>query len=572
LTSADPNAPGTRTAAARTAAYLADLDERRTRARTAAGQAAELRPRCGAGTLPTAVAHWATVTPDRTALVFEGRAWNYAELDEAVDRLAGWMADEAGVRPGDRVAVFLGNRPEFVIAMLAALRLGAVHVPVNPMFRAAELRHELADAEPVLAVTDPAHRRLLDEVRPEAASLGGVLETDGPQWRAAAAHPRHGSCADDPDALAALNYTGGTTGLPKGCEHTGGDMLYTAAAIDLGITGGTGDPAVFLCFLPIFWIAGENLGILAPLATGGTSVLLPRWDARAVLDAIPAHRVRVLTGTVENYLELLELIGEGDDLSSLTHPATVSFIRKLTPEIRRRWCEAVGPHSVLREASFGMTETHTSDTVTLGFQDGDRDLRSDPVFCGLPVPGTELMVADFASDEPLPLGERGQILIRTPSLLHGYWRRPEATAAAMAPGGWLRTGDIGLLDEEGCLHYLGRDKDMIKVTGMSVFPTEVETLLAAHPEVLAAAVVPVEDAERGQRPYAFVRTVPGSGLTAGQLADWARESMARYKVPQVEVTGELPLTATGKIRKTELVERAAKAVAEAAAEAGVKEV
>ncbi|WP_037571257.1 AMP-binding protein [Phaeacidiphilus oryzae] len=548
------------------AEYLADLGRRQARARSAAGQPGALRPRSGARTLPAAVAHWARTAPERTALVFAGREWSYARLDEAVDRLAGWMAAEAGVRPGDRVAVFLGNRPEFVIAMLAALRIGAVHVPVNPMFRAAELRHELTDAEPVLAVTDPVLRELLEEVRPEAPSVRRVLDADGEEWaRAVSGHARHGACADDPDALAALNYTGGTTGLPKGCEHTGGDMMYTAAAIDLGITGGTGEPAVYVCFLPVFWIAGENLGILAPLASGGTCVLLPRWDARAVLNAISAHRVRVLTGTVENYLELLERVTEEDDLSSLTHPATVSFVRKLTPEIRRRWRDAAGPHSVLREASYGMTETHTSDTATTGFQDGDRDLTTDPVFCGLPVPGTELMVADFATDRPLPLGERGQILIRTPSLLHGYWRRPEATAAAVTAEGWLRTGDIGLLDEDGCLHYLGRDKDMIKVKGMSVFPTEVETLLAAHPEVLAAAVVPVEDAERGQRPYAFVRTVPGSELTAEQLTSWARESMAGYKVPQIELTAGLPLTATGKIRKTVLVERAAKAVAGGAA-------
>ncbi|MFF4256863.1 AMP-binding protein [Streptomyces sp. NPDC001663] len=234
----------------------------------------------------------------------------------------------------------------------------------------------------------------------------------------------------------------------------------------------------------------------------------------------------------------------------------MSFIRKLTPEVRARWRQATG--GTLREASYGMTETHTSDTNTLGFQDGDHDLLGDPVFCGLPVPGTEFMVVDFTTGEPLPLGEPGEIVVRGPSVLTRYWRAPEATAQALRDGR-LHTGDIGSLDEDGCLRYLGRNKDMIKVKGMSVFPTEVETLLGRHPEVLAAAVVAVEDEDSGQLPYAFVRTAPGSGLTADGLRAWAKGTMATYKVPLVEIVPELPLTPTGKIRKTELSARAGRA-------------
>lgn len=141
-------------------------------------------------------------------------------------------------------------------------------------------------------------------------------------------------------------------------------------------------------------------------------------------------------------------------------------------------------------------------------------------------------------------------------MLTRYWRAPEATATALREG-WLHTGDIGRLDEDGALHYLGRDKDMIKVKGMSVFPAEVETLLARHPDVLAAAVVAVEDTEAGQRPHAYVRTAAGSGVTAQELRAWAAASMATYKVPAVEILDELPLTATGKIKKAELAERAA---------------
>ncbi|MBO1332223.1 AMP-binding protein [Streptomyces sp. VRA16 Mangrove soil] len=536
-------------------AYLSDLRARRTKARQGR-QPSETAHPAGELTLPGHVERWAGLKPDQPALVTADETLSYRQLDDQAARLAGWLAGH-GVRAGDRVGVHLPNGARFVVTMLAVLRLGAVHVPVNPMFRAAELRHELTDAAPEVVVTQDALLPVLDEVR-EATPVRTVLADR--DWPDAVAHARHEPIADDLDALAALNYTGGTTGLPKGCEHTQRHMVYTATAIDNGRMPDAREQArgiVSVCYLPVFWIAGENLGILAPLVSGGTSVLLARWDAAAVLDAVDTHGATTMAGTVENYLELLdhpELARR--DLSSLTAPLTVSFVRKLTPALRARWKAAVGAHSVLREASYGMTETHTSDTNTLGFQDADQDLTTDPVFCGLPVPGTDFMVVDFVTGAPLPLGERGEIVVRGPSVLTRYWRAPEATASALRDG-WLHTGDIGTLDEEGCLHYLGRDKDMIKVKGMSVFPTEVETLLAQHPDVVAAAVVAVPDTDSGERPYAFVRTVPGARATGEGLREWAAAAMATYKVPAVvEIVDALPLTPTGKIRKTELTVRA----------------
>ncbi|MFJ4715407.1 AMP-binding protein [Streptomyces sp. NPDC088785] len=540
-----------------TDAYLDDLRARQAAARRGRQPSATAH-RAGELTLPAHVARWAALRPGRPALVTADETLSYRELDDRAARLAGWLAAR-GVRPGDRVGVFLPNGARFVVALLAALRLGAVHVPVNPMFRAAELRHELADAGPAVVVTQDALLPVLDEVRHDTPVRTVLADAD---WPAALDHPRHEPIADDLDALAALNYTGGTTGLPKGCEHTQRHMVYTATAIDEGRmpdAAARDRGIVSVCYLPVFWIAGENLGILAPLVSGGTSVLLTRWDAAEVLRVIGAHGASTMAGTVENYLELLDHPDLAHrDLSTLTAPLTVSFVRPLTPALRARWTAAVGPHSVLREASYGMTETHTSDTNTLGFQDGDHDLLSGPVFCGLPVPGTDFMVVDFATGTPLPLGERGEIVVRGPSVLTRYWNAPEATAGALRDG-WLHTGDIGVLDEEGALHYLGRDKDMIKVKGMSVFPAEVETLLAHHPDVVAAAVVAVPDRTSGQRPHAFVRTAPGSPLTGDGLRAWAAAAMATYKVPAVvEIVAELPLTPTGKIRKTELTARASR--------------
>lgn len=535
---------------------LRDLRARQDKARRGRQQDTA-EHRAGTRTVPGYVAHWARTAPDRPALVFGDEVISYGQLEVLTDRLAGWL-DARGVRPGDRVGVQLPNCPQFVVAMLAVLRAGAVHVPVNPMFRAAELSHELRDAGPEIVITHSSLVAVLDEVREGTAVREVLVADDSEAWAAAVGHAPLGRIADDLDALAALNYTGGTTGMPKGCEHTQRHMVYTATAIDNGRgPRPVDDGIVSLCFLPVFWIAGENLGILAPLVSGGTSVLLPRWDPAAVLAAIARHQVTTMAGTVENYLELLSHPDFArHDVTSLTAPLAVSFIRGLTPELRARWRAAVGPDSVLREASYGMTETHTSDTNTLGFQDGDHDLSGDATFCGLPVPGTDFLIVDFTTGEPVPIGEPGEITVSGPSVLTRYWRAPEATAAALRDGR-LHTGDIGRFDEDGCLYYLGRDKDMIKVKGMSVFPAEVETLLARHPDVLAAAVVAVADPEAGQRPYAYVRTVPGSALTAQELRTWAAGAMATYKVPTVEILDELPLTATGKIKKTELAERAA---------------
>uniref|UniRef100_UPI003564700B AMP-binding enzyme n=1 Tax=Pseudomonas sp. TaxID=306 RepID=UPI003564700B len=228
---------------------------------------------------------------------------------------------------------------------------------------------------------------------------------------------------------------------------------------------------------------------------------------------------------------------------------SISFIKKLTPEYRRQWRALTGTR--LFEFSFGMTESHTCDTFTAGLQDDDFDLRSAPTFVGLPVPGTQFKVCDFASGELLPLGQEGELCLRSPSLLKGYWNRPEESAAALRDG-WLHTGDLGQISEQGFIRYLGRRKEMLKVNGMSVFPSELEALLGQHPAILASAVLGRRDEDSGQRPVAFVVLKPGSAASADGLQAWCREAMAAYKVPQIHLLDSLPLTATGKVKKNEL--------------------
>ncbi|MER7556038.1 AMP-binding protein [Nocardioides sp. NPDC126508] len=533
--------------------YLRDLRARQDRVRPQGTPSAVVYP-LGEISLPAHIEHWAEQRPDKVAIVFEGRRTTYAELADQVRGVAGWLT-EAGVRPGDRVAVYLPNSAEFVVAMMAVLRLAAVHVPVNPMFQAAELSHELSDSGATVVVTLEELLPMLDKVQ-DSTAVRRVLVADGPEWAEALTHEPAPEHPVDLDALAALNYTGGTTGLPKGCEHSQRHMLYTAATA-AGATRTTPDSdLVALCYIPIFWIAGEDLGILNPIVVGGTSVLMGRWDPRAVLDAVEAHRVTTMVGTVENYLELLEQPDIAErDVSSLVDPMAVSFIRKLTPDVRHRWAAVAGSTSVLREGAYGMTETHTFDTTPYGMAEDDRDLRAEPVFCGIPVPGTDIAVVSFETGEPLPIGEAGEIIVRSPSVTTGYWNKPEATASQLRDG-WLHTGDNGRIGEDGCLHYLGRDKDMIKVKGMSVFPAEVEMLLCQHPAVRTVAVVPAEHADKGQQPVAFVSLEPGAEVSGPELEQWARESMAAYKVPVVTIVDAFPLTTTGKIRKVELVDRA----------------
>ncbi|KRV79863.1 AMP-binding protein [Pseudomonas citronellolis] len=518
---------------------------------------------------------WARLKPEAPALDFYGHSLAWAELDRLADRCAALLA-ELGVRPGERVAVFLPNCPQLHVAFYGILRAGAVYVPVSPLSKALELGYQLNDsgAETLLCFDQllpvvrqvrgetPLRRLLatsLSELCPATPSLpppdmllAPKLAGDDfidflPALEACRGPvPQHQARLDE---VAALNYTGGTTGLPKGCVHTHGDMLYTCASY-LSVANRLEQDSVLLNFLPEFWIAGENGGLLFPVFAGCRLVLLARWDAEAFMTAVQRYRVSHCTLLVDSAAEVLEHPRVGEyDFSSLRVSGAISFIKKLTPSYRRRWRELTG--TTLVETSFGMTETHTCDTFIVGFQQDDFDLNSAPTFVGLPVPGTDFKVCDFETGELLPLGAEGELCIRSPSLLKGYWNRPEASAEVLRDG-WLHTGDLGQITELGFIRYLGRRKEMIKVNGMSVFPSELEALLGQHPAVLASAVLARPDARRGQQPVAFVVLKPGAGESAESLLAWCREAMAVYKVPEVHVVANLPMTATGKIKKNEL--------------------
>jgi len=554
--------------------YLDDLRQRQAEA-WPAGKPTEPQYPLGQRPLTDYLRHWAVQRPDRPAIEFYGHRTTYAELDEQSDRCAA-LLQSLGIAPGDRVAVFMPNCPQLHIAFYGILKAGAVHAPVSPMAKGMELSYQLKDSGATAIICFDQLLPVVREIR-EQTDIKQIISTSLSELRPVSPpipvpdllHAPKLEVTDSIDLLsalqrterptqlpdlrlddiAALNYTGGTTGLPKGCIHTHGDMLYTCASF-LPAALGLDPERVSLNFMPEFWIAGENAGLLFPVFSGTTLVLLARWDAEAFMAAVQHYKVSHTGLLVDSASEVLDHPRLADfDLSSLRITSCVSFIKKLTPEYRRRWRELTG--CTLFETSFGMTETHTCDTFTAGMQDQDFDLNSAPTFVGLPVPGTEFKVCSFETGELLPLGEEGELCVRSPSLLKGYWNKPEASAEALRDG-WLHTGDSGVISETGHIRYLGRRKEMLKVNGMSVFPSELEAMLGQHPDILASAVVGRADEKRGQSPVAFVVAKPGSELTAAALIDWCRQSMAIYKVPEVKLVESLPMTATGKVKKQDL--------------------
>jgi long-chain acyl-CoA synthetase len=519
----------------------------------------------------------AELTPEKACIIFYGKELTFRQLDLLSTNLASYLK-MIGVKKKDRIAVFLPNCPQFLIAFYGILKAGCVHVPVNPMFKEQELIYELSDTDAEIVITLDHLYASVDSVK-EKTVIREIITTNIKDFLPTEPTiPLHESMPTTPifcpgatslltildkeysknleydrglDDLAALNYTGGTTGMPKGCEHTEWNMLYTAACSNTFSYQMT-EADVRLTYMPVFWIAGENAGVIAPVFTGATHILLYRWDTTAALEAIHSYKVTVMNGVLDNFVQMMEHRAIEDyDLHSLRTTTVSSFVKKLSIEIRQQWQKLTG--TVIREASFGMTETHTMDTFTTGFQFNDMDLKVQPVFCGLPMPGTKIKIVDFDSGELLPLGQEGEIAIQTPSLMSRYWNMKEESNRVFRDG-WFYTGDSGSLDEEGFLHFLGRRKEMLKVNGMSVFPSEIEVLMSKIPGIEGCGVVGQEDLDKGQIPIAFVQLVPGykGKLNEKQIQQWCKENMAVYKVPIVRIIDCLPLTDTGKVKKGKL--------------------
>jgi acyl-CoA synthetase (AMP-forming)/AMP-acid ligase II len=531
----------------------------------------EARIRLPDDSLPARLKATAARLPRKTALVFYGREISFAELDEASDRFAAWLRGR-GLGPGDRVALYLENCPQFAMAHFGALKVGAITVALNPMHKAHELGHELEDSGARVVVAADAGREVVEGVRDRTALDTAVLVSyrdylpeeptlplppslleDAPRrprgWEDFRATV--GSAATlralEPRArhdTALIQYTSGTTGAPKGAELTHGNVTANCELIRAFFGIGAAD--VLLGVVPWFHITGMEVQLNLMAYTGATLVALHRFDVETALRAIQRYRCTVTT--------LIATI----NVAILNHEATPSYdltsLRLCTSggapvpaEIARRW-EATTGHPLVE--GYGLTET-TAPTHS----NPPHRPRYGTVGVPLPYTGVRIVSLEDGVTEVAP-GESGEIAVRGPMVTKGYWGRPEATTEAI-PDGWLRTGDIGRVDEEGYFTIEERKKDLIKASGYSVFPAEVEAIMYRHPAVAEVGVVGVPDPYRGEDVLAFVVRRTGAPATERELVEWCRAEMAVYKAPRaVRFVPALPKTGSGKIVKRALREQA----------------
>ena len=495
----------------------------------------------------------AAETPDATAYVLGDRTMTFGELDERSNRVARGLR-AAGIGPGDRVVFLDKNCLEYFEVLFGAAKIGAVLVAVN---------WRLAPSEAAFIVNDSAAKVLV--VGEELTGLLAGFEADltfTTKILVIGDHDRHASydpwvaeqdptdpgVTAGPDDVAFQYYSSGTTGLPKGVMLTNGATFAgLAASKDLL---GFDDTSVSMAVMPQFHVAGGFWG-LVPFWIGRPSILQREVDPVGIVDLIAEHRV-THTVFVPALLQVLNMVpGIADaDLSSMrcvVYGASPISEEVLVASLRTFGCDFL--------QAYGMTET-SGGCVYLLPEDHDPDgpnrhrLRA----AGLPAPGTELRIAG-PELEPVPVGEVGEVLIRTAQNMCGYWNQPEETARTLLPDGWLRTGDAGYLDADGYLYIHDRVKDMIISGGENVYPAEVENRLMAHPEVADVAVIGVPDDKWGETPKALVVRTPDATLTETDLIAFAREGLAHYKCPTtVEWRDELPRNPSGKLLKNSLRE------------------
>jgi long-chain acyl-CoA synthetase len=501
------------------------------------------------------------------ACVWYGHAMSFAELDAASDAFAARL-QAVGVKKGQPVVLFLNNCPQYLAAHYGIQKIGAIVCPSSPLNKEHELAYQVEDLNARVIVAASSLLPVVEKVRarsalehvfvvhyadllPQAPTLD--LPADLAAARAEARNVPSG-CEDflavmksgarpapvalSMDDVALMTYTSGTTGLPKGAMLSYGNALFkTRAAADCN---GVAASDVLLSIAPLYHIAGMLMGVNVPVLTGATAVLLHRFEPRAVLQAIERYRVSRWYSIAPMNVACMQVEGIADfDLSSLRMNPVTSFGITFTEPLAAQW-RGFAKNCISFEAAYGLSETHTCDTYTphqaprWGTQ-------------GVAVPGVTIRIVDPETGADRAVDEVGEIVLNSPGCFKGYWNKPEATAATLRKG-WVHTGDMGKLDADGYLTFMGRFKEMIKVSGYSVFPEEVETILIKHPDVAQAAVIAQPDAEKGEVIKAFIVRKPGATLEAQALVAWARENMAPYKAPRtVRFIDALPTTGAGKV-------------------------
>jgi long-chain acyl-CoA synthetase len=483
--------------------------------------------------------HTAQVYGQRPALKIEKDVVTYAELDQTTARVAGLLR-ELGVEPGDRVGVMLPNVPYFAFAYYGVLRAGGVVVPMNVLLKQREVAFHLGDSQAKLVF---GWHEFAEPTQHGAEETGAECVIVAPgefEQLLARTEPATEIVDRTGDDTAVVLYTSGTTGTPKGAELTHSNLASNVKVVVRMLSIGADD--VILGALPLFHAFGQTCGLNTVISSGACLALVPRFDAGRVLETIERERVTVFEAVPTMYVALLHHPGrERFDVSTLR--LCVSGGAALPVEVLRGF-EAAFECVVLE--GYGLSET----SPVASFSQADRERK--PGSIGTPVEGVEMEVMDEDRHEVAP-GEVGEIAIRGPNVMKGYWHRPDATAEAIDEDGWFYTGDMARVDEDGYFFIVDRKKDMIIRGGYNIYPREIEEVFYEHSAVREVAVIGVPHAKLGEEVAAAVTLKPNSQATAEELRDYVKGQVAAYKYPRhVWFTDELPKGASGKILKREI--------------------
>ena len=500
--------------------------------------------------LATILTESALAAPDAPACRFAGTTTTYAELDEQSGRVAAGFRS-AGLSPGQVVALQLPNIQPFLSAYFGALKAGLVVLPLNPLLMAPEVEYHLTDSAAAMLIGfEGIHAEAVKACETTGVPLYLLSMGSGPLPEGTRSalelfspapldEPGGDVTPRSPDDTAVLVYTSGTTGKPKGAELTH-FQLYMNSTVAGGLFGVRSDDVV-LAVLPFFHVFGLSSVVNVFIRQGGCLSILPRFAPGAVLDAIEADRCTVIGGVPTMLHALAQQDVTGRDLSALR--VAVSGGASLPEDIMRTFEDKFGIEVL---EGYGMTETASSCSFN---RPGDRKVLS----IGKPMWGVRMRVAD-AQGRPLPPGREhvGEILIRGHNVMKGYLGRPEATAETLRDG-WLHSGDLGFVDEDGFYFIVDRAKDLVIRGGYNVYPREIEEVLYAHPAILEAAVIGKPDQRLGEEVVAVVALRPGESATAEEIIGYTRERLAAYKYPrEIRFMAELPKGPSGKILKTAL--------------------
>ncbi|MFT4066455.1 long-chain fatty acid--CoA ligase [Paraburkholderia sp.] len=509
--------------------------------------------------------------PDKPFIIYYGTPVTFARFKDEAERIAGFLQHECGVQAGDRVLLYMQNSPQWIIAYYGILRANAVVVPVNPMNMSTELAHYVEDSG---ATTIIAPQCLFDNVEPLigagpgrgiehviVATYGDYLQRPSPvtvpefvaaprrtfaragvtRWQhVLERHIAPGPLTTGPDDLCVMPYTSGTTGRPKGCMHTHRSVMSTL----LGgcVWFGSAADGVHLSVLPFFHVTGMQGGMNSALFSGATIVVMSRWDRDAAALCMQEYRITAWQSISTMMVDFLSNPQLGEyDLSSLS--GTRGGGAAMPDAIAKKLKALTGLDYV---EGYGMSETIAGTHI-------NPPHRPKPQCLGIPVFDVDSRVIDPVTLRELPQGETGEIVVNAPQVMRGYWRDQKATDAVFVEldgKRFLRTGDLGHIDEDGYFFMTDRLKRMINASGYKVWPAEVEALMYRHPAIHEVCVIGVKDEKRGETVKAFV--VPDAAhagkIGAQQIIDWAHEQMAAYKAPRiVEFVASLPKSGSGKI-------------------------